>query len=304
MVSETTYYNIDSNHQEIHSRGSAGFPCGGYRNYISFDSSKEVPWHWHEELELIYVVEGSLKVRLPGMHIVIKQGEGVFINKNVLHAANSNQKQECLIHSLVFYDSIIAGDKNSVFAAAYVQPILNCPALKYRSFSSDSAWEQEAASCIERAFHKLTLGEPGYELLIRNDLSLLWSILFQNSSDQLSSDKCENEVDNFRIRTMIAFLEEHFNETIELTQIAASANIGKRECIRCFHRMMGLSPIQYLIKYRIIESLHYLRDTEMSVSEIALCCGFESPSYFTHIFKRYQKCTPRQFRVLNKSLLP
>lgn len=299
MVLETTYYNIVSNHQEIHSRGSAGFPCGGYRNYISFDSSKEVPWHWHEELELIYVVEGSLKVRLPGIQIVINQGEGIFINTNVLHSANSNQKQKCLIHSLVFYDRIIAGDKRSIFATAYVQPILNCPALKYTSFSFDSAWKKEAASCIERAFQKLAFEEPGYELLIRNDLSFLWSILFQNSSDKLSSDKCENEVDNHRIKTMIAFLEEHFNETIELTQIATSANIGKRECIRCFQRMFGLSPIQYLIKYRISESLHYLSDTDMPISEIALCCGFDSPSYFAHIFKRYQKCTPRQFRILN-----
>lgn len=130
-----------------------------------------------------------------------------------------------------------------------------------------------------------------------NLLSFLWSILFQNSSDKLSSGKCENEVDNQRIKTMITFLEEHFNEAIGLTQIAASANIGKRECIRCFQRMFGLSPIQYLIKYRISESLHYLSDTDMPISEIALCCGFDSPSYFAHIFKRYQKCTSRQFRI-------
>lgn len=242
------------------------------------------------------MAEGSLKVRLPGMQIVINEGEGIFINTNILHAANSNQKQKCLIHSLVFYDRLIAGDKNSIFATAYVQPILNCSALKYTSFTSAATWEKEAASCIERAYQKLAFEEPGYELLIRNDLSFLWSILFQNSSDKLSSDKCENEIDYLRIKTMIAFLEEHFNEPIELTQIAASANIGKRECIRCFHRMLGLSPIQYLIKYRISEALHYLSDTDMPISDIALCCGFDSPSYFAQIFKRYQKCTPRQFR--------
>lgn len=296
MVSETTYYNIASNHQEIRSRGSAGFPCSGYQNYISVGSGKEVPWHWHEELELIYVVEGSLKVRLPGKQIVINQGEGIFINTNMLHSAHSNQKEKCLIHSLVFYDRLIAGDKSSIFATVYVQPILNCPALKYTTFTSTSEWEKEAASCIERAFQQLTLEEPGYELLMRNDLSLLWSILFRHSSDKLSSDNCENEIDNLRIKNMITFLEEHFNESIDITQIAASANIGTRECNRCFHRMIGLSPIQYLIKYRISESLRYLQDTDMSISEIALYCGFDSPSYFAQIFKRYQKCTPRQFR--------
>jgi AraC-like DNA-binding protein len=296
MVSETTYYNIASNHQEIRSRGSAGFPCSGYRNYITLDSSKEVPWHWHEELELIYVVEGSLKVRLPGEQIVINQGEGIFINTNILHAANSHEKQKCLIHSLVFYDRLIAGDKSSIFATVYVQPILNCPALKYTSFTSASQWEKEAAACIEKAFQKLAYEDQGYELLIRNDLSLLWSILFRQSSDKLSSDKYESEIDYLRIKIMISFLEEHFNEQIDIAQIAASANVGKRECIRCFHKMIGLSPIQYLIKYRISESLHYLRDTDMPISEIALCSGFDSPSYFAQIFKRYQKCTPRQFR--------
>ena len=86
-------------------------------------------------------------------------------------------------------------------------------------------------------------------------------------------------------------------DDIKLADIAKAADIGERECLRCFQKTIQLSPIQYVLKYRIIRGAEMLlHNPENSISEIATACGFESPSNFSKIFKRFYKCTPREYR--------
>ena len=84
---------------------------------------------------------------------------------------------------------------------------------------------------------------------------------------------------------------------VSLSDIAGTADIGERECLRCFQKTIQLSPIQYLIKYRIMQGAEMLLcEPESSISEIAISCGFDSPSNFARIFKRFYDCTPREYR--------
>lgn len=54
---------------------------------------------------------------------------------------------------------------------------------------------------------------------------------------------------------MISFIHEHFQENLDLAQIARAADIGERECLRCFKRAIQTSPLQYLLKYRVTQGL-------------------------------------------------
>ncbi len=90
---------------------------------------------------------------------------------------------------------------------------------------------------------------------------------------------------------------EDYAADITLPQIVKTADIGERECLRCFRKTIRLSPIQYLIKYRIMQGAEMLLcEPESSISEIAISCGFDSPSNFARIFKRFYDCTPREYR--------
>ena len=84
---------------------------------------------------------------------------------------------------------------------------------------------------------------------------------------------------------------------ISLSDIAGTADIGERECLRCFQKTIQLSPIQYLLKYRIMQGAEMLLCCpESSISDIALSCGFDSPSNFAATFKRFYNRTPREYR--------
>lgn len=85
-----------------------------------------------------------------------------------------------------------------------------------------------------------------------------------------------------------------------LADIAASADIGERECLRCFKRTIRESPMQYLLKYRLMQGADQLvSDPSTSISEISAGCGFEYTSYFAKQFRRFYLCTPREYRKRN-----
>ena len=98
---------------------------------------------------------------------------------------------------------------------------------------------------------------------------------------------------------MLDYIHNHFAENISLTEIAKVAGIGERECLRCFQRTIQLSPMQYLLKYRIMRGADLLlQNPASSISEIAGLCGFDSPSNFAKMFKRFYNTTPREYRKL------
>ena len=106
---------------------------------------------------------------------------------------------------------------------------------------------------------------------------------------EVTGDNFESQ-DNLRIRKMLEYIQRYYFDDIKLADIAKAADIGERECLRCFQKTIQLSPIQYVLKYRIIRGAEMLlHNPENSISEIATACGFESPSNFSKIFKRFYK---------------
>ena len=83
-----------------------------------------------------------------------------------------------------------------------------------------------------------------------------------------------------RIKKMMLYIRDHYSEKISLEEIAVSANISGRECLRCFRDMLNISPFGYLMDYRIRRAAGLLRETDRTVTDIAFTCGFFGTSYF------------------------
>lgn len=103
--------------------------------------------------------------------------------------------------------------------------------------------------------------------------------------------------DNLRMQEMLDFIHHHYQENINLHGIAGAAALGERECQRCFKRTLQTSPMQYLLKYKVMQGAELLlKEPSKSVSEATVSCGFDSPSHFSKMFKRFYSCTPREYR--------
>ena len=158
------------------------------------------------------------------------------------------------------------------------------------------SWQGTILERIKKASRLCQNKPEGYEFTVRNLLSeILFDIYcYRNVSE--TQDAPVNCFESERIKQMLVYLQENYTRPISVSELAEHASICERECLRCFRKILRLSPIQYLIRYRISRACILLKDTDLSVLEIASSCGFESPSYFTKTFRQHVGCTPRAYR--------
>ncbi|KAB1439825.1 AraC family transcriptional regulator [Candidatus Galacturonibacter soehngenii] len=287
--------NLNRENKELQPHGSAEFPCAGYKAEYFDNPQDSIPWHWHEEIEIAFVKKGALKLKIPTKSFDLKEGDCIAINSNVLHYAIAQPK--CELHSFVFSPLLITGNDTSVFATKYVKPLINCSSFDGYVFS-----EQDfVIESFVRAFNALASDVTGYEFIVRDNLSFLCFTLYEYFKQEIGVKEEVKNQDNIRIRKMLDFLHEHFTERLTLAEVAKVADIGERECLRCFQRTIQLSPMQYLLKYRVMQAATLLqKDSTKNIIEIASICGFDSTSNFSKMFKRFYNCTPREYRKRNE----
>ncbi len=103
-----------------------------------------------------------------------------------------------------------------------------------------------------------------------------------------------------RIQKMLTYIYEHYAETVTLEDIAGAANISRSEAGRCFNTYIGCSPVDALIQYRLQTARQLLKDTTLTLQEIACSCGFHSVHYFSRQFRKIYGYAPGQNRTLGK----
>ena len=287
--------NVSRDRRVLKLHGTAEFPCAGYANTITSRAGHRIPWHRHEEIEVLYLASGSLELCLLGRTNHLRAGDGAFINTNVLHMACSVDR--CELCSLVFRPSLIAGAADSVFEKKYVRPLMESPAAKGILLRRGTEEDDAALAQLEAAFQAMSGAEPGYEFAVRGHLSHLWYLLYARKEPDLADSPVHvSPTDTVRLKAMLDFIHAHYAQALTLEDIAQAANIGERECLRCFRRTIDLSPKQYLQQYRIAEAAVFLRESDLTVAEVASRCGFDSPSNFAQTFRKYYHCSPRDYR--------
>jgi len=97
------------------------------------------------------------------------------------------------------------------------------------------------------------------------------------------------------IEQVSAYIENHCHEALTLTQLAIIAGMSISTLGRLFNQNKGMSPAAYVMYVRIERAKKLLRYGGLSITEIAVQCGFSTPSYFSKCFKAYTGESPRSF---------
>ena len=287
---------IDNDLQEAIPHISEEYAC--YTCYEQFDLHPDgkVPWHWHPEVELTLVLEGSVRVLVNNEEYCIEAGDGMFINSNMLHYKEPASKGRVCTVNHVFDASIVAGQFQSVFAKQYVQPVVECSGLDCYIFRKVDEQNLEILKKIQHAYDITYQKKCGYEMLARNDFSEVWIALYEAVKDRIHEKKNVNTLKEQRVKYMMLYIHKNYADKLTLEQIAESASISKRECLRCFNEILNMTPFHYLMEYRVRKASEYLRSSSDSISEIGYNCGFSSTSYFTKLFRELRGMTPSEYR--------
>lgn len=292
----------NSKGRELKEHGTPMFPVACYNDNLA---EAEIPWHWHDELELIAVEVGTASISVGGESYTIEQGNACFINAGALHGGWAVGDGDCVLRSMAFHPRLVGGSIDSIFWQGYLQPLISDPACRCVRFDRDIPWNAEAIQAIENAWQICVAEQAGFEFQARAVLSqLVYLLASHRFAPPQSPPQCTPEKalrSGERIKAMLQYIEEHFDEELSTAQIARSATLSESECLRCFRDMIGTTPIQYLRQLRIQKAAELLAKTDRRIADIGALCGFQEMSYFAKIFREMKGRTPSEYRKRKKS---
>lgn len=275
---------------ELREHGDFFYPVVCYADDMR---NAKVIWHWHKELELIFVERGIIKVGAGQTEKILSEGDGCFINSGIPHNVEQVENREGILKSIVFHADLI-GNMNSIYRTKFLNPVIENKNLPFIFF--DGKIFSETVSLIRSAWESQAAENFGYEFEVRNFLSKIILKLVEGNAGKIYSPTSKELRDNERVKIMMNFIEKNFAENLTLEQIAATIPISKAECILCFKRVTGNTPRKFLKDYRVLIAAEKIRSSKKNISNIAFECGFTDMSYFSKSFREIFKISPTDYR--------
>ena len=252
-------------------------------------------WHFHPELELVYI-EGASAKRHVGNHISHYQGSDLVLiggnipHLNFDHGVTTTYLKEVLHIKPNFKDHIL----DALPELKQIDRLLELS--KY-----GIAFYGETKNEVGTLLKELHTLEPFAffmsvmtilrRLSTSKEFELLHKTPFINK---------HNEKEQKRLRTIYAFIDERYESKITLDEVASLCNLTKPAFCRYFKKNTGSTFVQFLNQYRVSQAKRYLL-LGKNVTETCYSCGFESLSYFNRSFKKIVGENPSNFRVKHVS---
>lgn len=272
--------------------GSAAYPFQFYQENLWDYDFHSIDWHWHPELEFVYVAKGSVHCYVGGERYTLLQGCGVFINSCIVHRFTADGDAE--IPNFVFSPSLIAAPDSLIYQR-YIQPLLTC-AMPSLVLCPAVAWQEQvlqrmiaiiemhAASCVDE-WHV-------YRCLIE-----IWDLLLDHMERMPNeAKKAGGASAQARLQLMLQYIRENHHRSVTLQEIADTVYISKSSALQIFQNGIHMSPFAYLIQHRLKCAARLLQTTEESVGSIAEQSGFKSTGYFCRKFKTLYGLSPLEYR--------
>lgn len=294
MNYNTTYNKIltDENMMETIQHGSKEYPFHFYYDNLELFDFHCIEWHWHTEFEFVYVETGTVYFGISDKQFALSEGQGVFINSKILHRYFSQGK--AIVPNFVLMPYFIAA-QDSLIYQKYVLPIMASP-MDYQIFSSDIPWQAQALSLM-REIMAAQEKASDVELVSSYLIQKIWHILYQNTDvEHMGKKENYSASSQARLQLMMQYIHQKFAYNISLSDIADQAKVSKSTALNLFQRYLGISPVTYLINYRLQEAAKLLASTEKKVTVISKDTGFDNVDYFCKAFKKYYKLTPTEYR--------
>lgn len=287
MKRETTENIVtDEGYLEQRAHGEAGFAFRYYEEDVFAFAAHRIDWHWHREFEFVFLARGEIACNAGGGEFALHAGEGLFVNSGVLHRYEA--KGGGFLPNILFLPEFLGGEGGRVYEK-YIAPVLHegAECLVLRS-------EGETGEALKALLSVFEAQKTGNELDTMCALFALWKALY--ACLPRTRSRGERSLSAMRLRQMMAFIHENYARKISLEDIAASVYVSKNTALQIFREHIRLSPVAYLIGYRL-ERAAKLLTGGMPVSRIAEKCGFESGTYFSRKFKEMYGCSPSQYRA-------
>ncbi len=268
--------------------GKATFPYMVYRGRLP-EYIRSYPLHWHEEMELISVIQGQGIVTVRGTRYEVHAGDILVIPPQMLHGIEQQQELPMEYFNILFQLTMLEGTGDG----AEVLRQLYDPGFPASVFLEQGT---ELNRLLEGHIRELIGSRKKQDgaqaLMIRSHLlAILYHIL--SAADVREARIPHINYDN--LKPALKYIQEFYNQDITVSQAAQLCGFSDSYFMKRFRELTGTSFAQYLKRLRL-ENAEVLLRSGRRVGETAEQVGFRNLSYFTRAFQSQYGVTPSQYR--------
>ncbi len=251
-----------------------------YMGWHSPEKGEEYfPAHWHEHLELHYILAGESTIYINQTPIVAKEGDLVLSNSNEMHrgVCTTAPMESCRL----------------LFSLEDLSPELD-----HRGYVFQNHMEKDER--IKELFVELCREEanqaPGYKQACKAIVLQLVVHLCRNYVTQTLSkeDTRRQQKNRNRCNRLITYIEANYANPISNQDLADLVHLSKDRFEHFFRENFGTTPLQYIQNYRMKMAKKLIKEGNTPVSKVAEMVGFADYNYFGRQFRNHYGCTPTQ----------
>lgn len=275
-----------------------------YVNHIYSGEHPQLQFHNHNASEIVFIISGEAgHVAIPenGVlsqenHTNIKSGDVLVIHPGCTHAYYNTENLE--LYNLVYDRKRLA----LPILDGYAFPLF----LNFFPLDNKISHEEMSKPIMNLSPDEMNIIRPLLDKLqnaisnyqpggLFEAMSLFMNLILTLGKMRQNDSKKQKTV-RYQIGNAIFLIETKYSKHLSLDEMAASVNMSKRNFCRQFRQLTGTSPLQYLQNFRIERASKLLQDTNLSISQIAVECGFCDGNYFCKQFQKLRHKTPGEAR--------
>ena len=275
-------------HLDRTQHGTREFPVEYY--YVDNKHPRyQMPFHWHNEWEILRILDGTLKISLDDEQYSLQKGDSLLIRGGVLHGG---EPENCIYECLVF--DLYGIFRTMEMVKPYLRPFYRQAYLPKSFYPAGGS--AEAEGILGDLLAVFSSGSACPELETVAGFSRLFAWIRKQGAYEAASQAEGVTSPTDRLKPVLEYIEGHYPAAISLEDLAAVAGMNPKYFCRVFRSLTHHSPVDYLNFYRIEQAANLLDSTDLPVTEVGNRCGFFESSYFTKVFKKYKGTTPVAYR--------
>lgn len=264
--------------------------------YCSVVGVSDFSLHWHQDIEMLFVLDGELCVNLNEDRLILKKGDILLINSNKTHFFEDTGKDNLVL--LIQFSPAVMDKIDGTNARKHFRCNSTLPdAMQDESFS-------RLRTLLAHIGYEIYMERNGYEYFIISRFYEMIGILHRNFTYEIEAeDQVSLEDKNLgRIKEIVSYIEENYVNDITLGDLADAVHMSESYLSHFIKENIGIPFKRYLDTVRFHKSAEMLRTTDLAVIDIAVSCGFNNKQPMYRLYQKSIGMTPSEYRSRHKTL--
>lgn len=240
--------------------------------------------HFHNEHELYYLAQGRTRYFIGNELFLLEPGDFIFIPSYSFHKTESIGSEPVVRLLLSFSDAFVGAGFERYIQNMRQNKLIRLPSAYLPEI-------QDLLLKLEKEYDSETDDRQQMMTLYFRELLILLN------RHRLQNTKAIHGENYSLMQAVTKYISENPDADLSLTFLSYQFGLTPGYLSRLFKSVTGVGISEYINISRVTAAEQLLRDTHLSVSEIAKQCGFNDSNYFAAVFKRFKGITPKKYRA-------